>query len=130
MTPLVSFLQAGVGGAADAGLPDGLLGYVLIIGIAIGAHEVWRWAGLLLGRDLDPASEIFVWVQHVANALVAALVVRLIAFPAGLLANIALEARLGATAIGLAVFCILGNKLGLGVAAAALALGVLSQITQ
>ena len=129
MTPLVSFLLAGIGAPTGGGLPDGLLGYALIIGVAIGAHEVWRWAGLVLGRDLDPESEIFVWVQHVANALVAALVVRLIAFPAGLLADIALEARLGATAIGLAVFWIFGNKLGLGVAAAALALGVLSQIT-
>ena len=63
-------------------LPDGLAGLAVIVLCALAAHEVWRWAGLWLGADLDVDGEAFRWVRLVSTALVAGLVLRLVVDPA------------------------------------------------
>ena len=64
------------------------------------ATEVWRWLGLLVGSRLDVAGEVFQWVRAVATALVAGMVTRMLLFPAGALADVALTVRLTAFAGG------------------------------
>lgn len=102
-------------------LPDGLWGYLILLGMALVFHEPWRWLGVMLGRDLDINSPLFAWVRAVATALVAALIMRLTLFPAGALGKIAVGVRVTAFAVGLAVF-FWRRSLAPGVAAGALAL--------
>ena len=56
-------------------MSDGLLtsfeGTLLLLVIALVAHEPFRWLGLYLGHGLDAQSEIFAWVRAVSTALVA-----------------------------------------------------------
>jgi Branched-chain amino acid transport protein (AzlD) len=107
---------------AVTGLDDGFGGFATLLLIAVLAHEPWRWLGLALGRGLTVDSEIFIWVRAVATALVAGLVMRLILFPAGTLADIAVSARLAGLLCGIAVFFLAGRSLGAGVTAAAIIL--------
>jgi hypothetical protein len=102
-------------------LPDGLWGYLILLGMALVFHEPWRWLGVALGRDLDINSAMFSWVRAVATALVASLIMRLTLFPAGALGTIPVGVRVGSFAVGLAVFY-WRNSLAQGVAAGALAL--------
>jgi len=103
-------------------LPDGLWGYLILLGIALVFHEPWRWLGLWLGRGLDVHGPVFAWVRAVATALVAALILRLTLFPAGALGQLPAGVRIGAFLTGLAVFFVRGRRLHEGVAAGAAAL--------
>ena len=100
-------------------MPDGLWGYLILVGMALVFHEPWRWLGLALGRNLDIDGPVFAWVRAVATALVAALVMRLLLFPAGALAHLSPGIRVGAFAVGLAVFFGRGRKMAPGVLAGA-----------
>lgn len=96
-------------------IDDGFGGYFVLALIALLAHEPWRWLGLILARNLTVESEIFVWVRAVATALVAGLVMRLILFPAGVLADVPMSARFGALVGAIAVFLLLRRNLGAGI---------------
>ncbi len=98
----------------------GLYGIILLV--AIVAHEPWRWLGLMLGRTVSVDGEIFQWVRAVATALVAGLVLRLILFPAGALANVDLSVRLGSVVGAIGIFFIFGRSLVAGVAGGAVLL--------
>ncbi len=115
-------------------MSDGLLatpqGTLILLLVALLAHEPFRWAGLYLGRGLDPNSEIFVWVRSVATALVAGLVTRLVLFPVGALEAIPLAIRVTAFAAGIAIFLATGRHLGAGVFGSAAILLALQLITQ
>lgn len=103
---------------------------LLILLIAVLAHEPFRWLGAYLGRGLAADSEVFVWVRAVATALVAGLVARLFLFPAGQLEAIPLFIRLIAVVSGIAIFFAAGRQLGAGVAGAAAVLISLGYIAQ
>jgi hypothetical protein len=103
-------------------LPDGLWGYLILLGMALAFHEPWRWAGIVLGRDIDVQGPVFAWVRCVATALVAGLVMRLVLFPAGALGALSQGGRVGAFATGIAVFLLGGRSLAKGVLAGAAAL--------
>ncbi len=103
-------------------MPDGLWGYLTLLGMALIFHEPWRWLGLWIGRGLDVEGPAFAWVRAVATALVAALIMRLTLFPAGALGRLPLSVRIGAFLAGLIVFYARGRRLPEGVAAGALAL--------
>jgi branched-subunit amino acid transport protein len=103
-------------------LQDGFGGYLVILFAGVLAHEPWRWAGYALGSDIDGDSEIFRWVRAVATALVAALVMRIVVFPPGALADIEGWFRIGGLLTGIAIFFALGRNLGLGILGGALAM--------
>ncbi len=86
------------------------------------ASEPWRWAGALIGRDLDPQSEGFIWVRAVSSAIVAGLVARLVVFPTGAMASVSAPMRYAAVIIGIAAFFAFRKNLGAGVAIGTLAL--------
>ena len=79
--------------------------------------EPWRWAGLLLSRNLDVESELFKLARAVSTAIVAALVARLVVLPTGALADIDLWVRVGAFFGGISVFLVTGWRLLPGVGA-------------
>jgi hypothetical protein len=103
-------------------LPDGLWGYLVLLGMAVIFHEPWRWLGIVLGRGLDVDSALFSWVRAVATALIAALVMRLTLFPAGALGRLPSGLRVAAFSVGLAIFFLAGRKLAPGVIAGAVTL--------
>ena len=95
---------------------------MILTAISLLAHEPWRWIGMFLGRNIDIQSEIFRWVRAVSTALVAALVMRLLIFPAGALQTVPFGVRVVAMAAGLAAFMIGGRRVSYGVSLAAVAL--------
>ena len=86
------------------------------------ACEPWRWGGALIGRDLDPNGEVFIWVRAVSSAIVAGLVARLVIFPTGALGAIGAPTRYAASLIGLAAFFVFRKSLGAGVVVGTMAL--------
>lgn len=103
-------------------LQAGLTTTAILFAISLLAHEPWRWVGLFLGRNLDMDSEVFGWVRAVSTALVAALVMRLVLFPAGALEGVPLAVRVGAMAAGLGVFVFGGRNIAVGVLVASVVL--------
>lgn len=97
-------------------------GYLPFFAAGFLVSEPWRWAGALVGRSIDPAGEIFVWVRAVSTAIVAGLVTRMLVFPTGELALVSLEVRSLALATGLAGYFLLWRNMGLGIAAGLLSL--------
>lgn len=79
--------------------------------------EPWRWAGALVGRSIDPESELFAWVRAVSTAIIAGLVTRMLIYPAGALADVGLSMRVAALLAGIAAYRLLRNNLGLGILA-------------
>lgn len=105
-------------------------GVLIILAVALIAHEPWRWLGAYLGRSLSPDDEIFLWVKAVSTALVAGLVMRLVLFPAGALVAIPLGVRLAALAFGVAVFYLVRRNMLVGIVAGCTAIGMGSVATQ
>ena len=103
-------------------MQDGFGGYLTLLLAGFFANEVWRWLGVLVGSRLDLDSQLFLWVRAVALALVAGLVTRMVLFPAGALANVALAARLGAFAGGIALYFLARRNLAVGVVGGAVLL--------
>lgn len=100
-------------------LNDGFGGYLTLFVAGFLATEMWRWLGLAVGSRLDVNRAPFQWVRAVATALVAGMVMRMVLFPAGALANVALAIRLGAFAGGVALYFLLRRNLAAGVAGGA-----------
>ena len=103
--------------------------YIVIVGVALLAHEPWRWLGVAIGRSINEDDAILLWVRAVSTALVAGLVSRLVVFPAGALEAVPLWVRLvsiGGAAIGFVVF---RRSLGLGVVVGCGLLLVLSSVS-
>lgn len=92
-------------------------GYLAFFLAGFVVSEPWRWAGAVLGRTIDPASEVFAWVRAVSTAIVAALCARLIIFPTGALTEVGLLLRLAALAVGVGIYLASG-RMGLGIPAA------------
>lgn len=104
-------------------------GTLIFLLVAALAHEPFRWLGLYLGRSFPADSELFVWVRAVATALVAALVMRLIIFPAGELAEVSIWVRAVAGLSGVAIYFAAQRRLAAGVGGAAIVLIVAGLMT-
>jgi branched-subunit amino acid transport protein len=82
--------------------------------VAAFATYLWRGFGVAVGSRLDPQGNAFVWLSCVAYAVLAALILRLIVFPAGSLAELTSSARIGAALLAAAVFFLLRRNVFLG----------------
>jgi len=89
---------------------------ILVAGFAV--TYVWRFLAVLAIGRLDPESDLLLWVRAVATALVAALVMRLVTAPAGLLAEASMPAMLGALGVGIAAYQFAGKRVEIGTGAA------------
>ena len=90
------------------------------------ATYFWRALGVALSGRIDTASRLFEWVACVAYALLAGLIARMILLPNGPLAEAASPDRIAAAVIALAIFFLTRRNIGLGVAAGAGALVLMS----
>lgn len=97
-------------------LDDGFGGFAVLALVGVLVHEPWRWLGLVIGERIDPDGPLFRWVRAVSNALVAALVARLLFFPVGALATTSLGLRLSGIVFG-AMAYFATRHLGFGIIA-------------
>ena len=91
-----------------------LLALILVVFLP---NEVWRVLGLMLVRGLDEKSQVIVWVRAVATAMLAAVMAQLVLTTSGGLATIPVAVRVGALAVGFAVFLLARRSVFAGVLA-------------
>jgi hypothetical protein len=91
---------------------------VALIASAAGTY-VWRALGVVAIRRLDPESPTLLWVRAVATALIAALIVRFVYDPSGLLSETAFPSRALALAASVVGFFAAGRRIESGVGAGA-----------
>jgi len=96
--------------------------YLALILVGFLPNEFWRLLGIIASRSLDEGSEILMWVRAVATAVLAGVISQLILTPPGPLATLPLAARLGAVAVGFAVFVVSRRSTFAGILAGELAL--------
>ena len=80
-----------------------------IIGLAALATGGWRLAGLLLADLISPGSWVMQWVNAIAHAMVAAVLILILVYPTGSLATTTLESRLICLIFGLGCMLITRN---------------------
>jgi hypothetical protein len=80
----------------------GVYAAIAVAGFAV--TYFWRVLAVFAVKRIDPESDLLLWVRALATALVAALVMRLVVTPSGLLADTTAIARFGSLGIGIAVF--------------------------
>jgi branched-subunit amino acid transport protein len=112
--------------AIDGGLAGGPLWPYLLMTVGALATYFWRALGVTLSGRIDAGSRLFEWVACVAYALLAGLIARMILLPSGPLAEAATPDRVAAAAVALAIFFVTRRNIGLGVAAGAGALVLMS----
>ena len=86
----------------DAGM------WAALIAACIGTY-FWRGLGVYLSGKISQDSELFKWLSAVTYAMVAALTVRIILLPVGLLGTVPIYIRLGVSVVAL---IIMYSKLG------------------
>lgn len=105
-----------------------MTGYLIVLAFALIAHESWRWLGVFLGAQVRETDDIFTWVRYVSTALVSALAMRIILFPAGALASVDLPYRITALAISTAMFLLFRRNLPIGIVAGSVSLIAMAMI--
>ena len=82
---------------------------ILVIVVTSVATFASRFLGILTAENISDKSKLFDWFNYVAYAILAALIARMIIFPAGALLESTLLIRLIVISISIAVF-IYSNK--------------------
>ncbi|MBO6560134.1 MAG: AzlD domain-containing protein [Nisaea sp.] len=87
--------------------------------LAASVTFLWRALGAVLASKIDTEGALFRWIACVSYATVAGLISRMAVLPTGELAETPLALRLGAVAIGFAVYFLARRNLLLAAAAGA-----------
>jgi len=82
-------------------LPSNLILVIVVTSIATFAS---RFLGILTAENISDKSKLFDWFNYVAYSILAALIARMIIFPAGALLESTLLIRLIVISISIAVF--------------------------
>jgi branched-subunit amino acid transport protein len=80
----------------DAGM------WAALIAACVGTY-FWRGFGVYFSGKINQDSELFKWLSAVTYAMVAALTVRIILLPVGLLATVPISVRLGVSIVALII---------------------------
>jgi len=73
------------------------------VGLAFLGTFIWRFLGVMLADKVQPDSMLMKWVNAVAYAMVAGVMMLVLVFPTGVLATTELSDRLVAFAVGVIV---------------------------
>ncbi|MFO0294390.1 MAG: AzlD domain-containing protein [Rhodospirillales bacterium] len=92
------------------------------------ATYLWRGFGVAMGSRIDPGGRAFAWLSCVAFAVLAALIARLIVYPAGSLAALPTMGRVGAALLAAAIFLLLRRSVLLGCIAGSGAVAALAAL--
>jgi hypothetical protein len=68
--------------------------YLIVLIVGFLPTEIWRWLAVMLAKDLREDSDLLLWVRLVASTLLAAVVAKMVAAPAGVLATVPLWGRI------------------------------------
>ncbi|GGA82210.1 hypothetical protein GCM10011491_07020 [Brucella endophytica] len=98
--------------------PDWWWPFVFILLAGWLATDIWRFLGVFVGGRIREDSQALVLVRCIATALVAAVIAQLILYPTGELASSPLWLRVGAAAVGFALYLATGKRVLVGVAVA------------
>ena len=83
----------------------------LFVIAAIAGTYAWRFAGVLVAGRIEEGSPFFIWVSCVAYAIAAGLMMKLLIFPGGALADSTLTDRMIAFSLAVVVFFAFKRKL-------------------
>jgi hypothetical protein len=89
--------------------------YLALVMVGFLPNEIWRMLGVVVSHGIDEGSELIVWVRAVATAILTGVVVKIIVFAPGALADVSLTIRLTAAAAGMAAFFLLKRSVLAGV---------------
>jgi branched-subunit amino acid transport protein AzlD len=92
---------------------------------AAAATYCWRFFGVVASRQMSADSPLILWIRAVATALIAALVLRFVYAPSGLLAATELSSRILALGAAVGGYFAAGKRIEAGVATAALVFVIL-----
>ncbi len=106
----------------EGGIDSGPLWPYVLMTVGALATYFWRGLGVAISGRVNAGSRLFEWVACVAYALLAGLIARMIILPSGPLAEAASADRIAAAVVALAIFFLTRRNVGLGVAAGAGAL--------
>jgi len=84
--------------------------------------------GVMASRRMAADSPLILWVRAVATALIAALVMRFVYAPSGLLAETQLSSRILALAAAVGGYFVAGKRIEAGVATAAIVFVILESL--
>jgi len=90
------------------------------LAVAAAATYCWRLFGVVASRQMAIDSEVIMWVRAVATALIAALVVRFVYAPSGLLSQTAFSSRAVALVGAIGGYYASARRIEAGVGSAAL----------
>ena len=76
--------------------------WIALVGASLGTY-FFRASGVLLSQNINQDSEIFKWLSAVTYAMVAALTLRIILLPVGLLSTVPIYVRLIVSILALIV---------------------------
>jgi len=106
----------------EPSLSEGPWWILILMVVGALATYFWRALGVALSGRINTDSRLFEWVACVAYAMLAGLISRMILLPNGPLAETATTDRILGAVIALAIFFLARRSVGLGVAAGAGAL--------
>ena len=87
------------------------------LALAVLATFIWRLAGVTVAGRIQPDSDVFDWVSAVAYAMVSGLMVRIVLFPTGSIAETPIEHRAIGLIVAVAVWYWRGKSLFPGLCA-------------
>lgn len=96
--------------------------FAVVLAASTGGTFIWRYLGVVAQQRMSADSPVLLWVRSVATALIAALIIRFVYDPSGLLAETLFSSRLTALAAAAVGFYISGKRIeaGVGLGAATL----------
>lgn len=92
---------------------DGIDQWVMVLAAAAITY-IWRGLGVVVAGRFGAGSEMVRWIGFVAYAMLAGLFSRMILLPAGQLAQVPLEWRLGVVVIAIAAWRLAGRNVVIG----------------
>ena len=99
--------------------------YLMIFVLGCLPTVIWRFLGVYFAEKISEDSEVLIWVRAVATALIAALVMRIIIAPTGLLAETALSSRVIALSVAVATYAIMRPRISYSLAVSLVSLYIL-----
>jgi hypothetical protein len=89
--------------------------YLVLVLVGFLPSDLWRLLGVVVAHGVDEESEIIIWVRAVAVAVLAGVIAKLVLFPPGALASVAMAVRLAAIGCGFAAFLLVRRSVFVGV---------------
>ena len=99
---------------------------ILVILVTSFATYLWRFLGVVSSEKIDETSKLFKWFNCIAYSVLAALIARMVVFPAGGLAESDIVIRLFVVVVSVVMFLFTKRNLVYPTVASAIILAILN----